>query len=76
MAAEMERSAVIPRAAFALVTAAVVWGWGASEQPPLPAGLYEIRFRLELPHLERWAVEKVGRVCVPADWGPATPIPS
>jgi hypothetical protein len=42
--------------------------------PRLPAGLYEVRFRLELPHLERWAVDKVRTVCLPVEGGKA-PIP-
>jgi hypothetical protein len=40
----------------------------------LPSGLYEVRFRLELPHLERWATEEVEIVCLPAEGGTA-PIP-
>ena len=30
----------------------------------LPAGSYEITFRLELPHLESWAIEKTTTTCV------------
>ena len=30
----------------------------------LPEGSYEIAFRLELPHLERWAVDKKTLACV------------
>ena len=30
----------------------------------LPEGSYEIAFRLELPHLERWAVDKETTACV------------
>jgi hypothetical protein len=30
----------------------------------LPEGSYEIAFRLELPHLERWAVDKQTTACV------------
>ena len=40
----------------------------------MPSGLFEVRFRLELPHLERWAVERVRRVCVPTESG-TVPIP-
>lgn len=30
-----------------------------------PAGLYEIIARLELPHLERWAVDHTTTICLP-----------
>lgn len=37
----------------------------AAEEPiPLRAGSYEITYRLELPHLERWAIEKTTTICV------------
>jgi hypothetical protein len=36
----------------------------SAELPPLPSGLYEITSRLELPHLERWAVDQTTRVCL------------
>jgi hypothetical protein len=29
-------------------------------------GLYEVTFRLELPHVERWSVDKTTTVCVPS----------
>jgi hypothetical protein len=32
----------------------------------LREGLYEITFRLELPHLERWSIDKATTVCVPS----------
>src|SRR5262245_14504139 len=31
---------------------------------PLEAGAYRIRYRLELPHVERWAVEKTHTACL------------
>jgi hypothetical protein len=65
---------MVLRTAFALVAAGLVWGWGTVASPPMPAGLYEVRFRLELPHLERWGVEKVRTVCLPGQRGEA-PIP-
>ena len=42
----------------------------------LPAGSYEVRYRLELPHLESWAIEKTRTICV-ADGGTkdAAPLP-
>jgi hypothetical protein len=39
-----------------------VQGVAAGER--LEAGAYRIRYRLELPHLERWAVEKTDTACV------------
>jgi hypothetical protein len=43
---------------------------------PPPSGLYEITSRLELPHLERWAIERTTRVCLPGpDHSGAIPVP-
>jgi hypothetical protein len=33
--------------------------------PALPSGAYEVIARLELPHLERWAVDHVATICIP-----------
>jgi hypothetical protein len=42
----------------------------------LPDGAYEIVSRLELPHVERWAIEQTARVCLPGDAGGSKiPIP-
>jgi len=30
----------------------------------LSGGLYEVTSRLELPHLERWAIDKKTRICL------------
>ena len=30
-----------------------------------PAGLYEVVARLELPHLERWAIDHTATICIP-----------
>jgi hypothetical protein len=50
------------------VTAAAV----AAEQPeaPLQAGLYDITYSLELPHLESWAIDKTTTLCVRGAGGP------
>jgi Protein of unknown function (DUF3617) len=32
--------------------------------PPLRSGLYEMVVRLELPHLERWAIDRTARICL------------
>ena len=31
---------------------------------PLPDGAYEVVSRLELPHVERWAIDQITRVCI------------
>ena len=40
-----------------------------AEQLPLEGGLFEITSRLELPHLERWAIDQTVSICVPIDTG-------
>jgi hypothetical protein len=41
-----------------------------------PAGLYEVIARLELPHLERWAVDHTATICLPTTRGNSEiPIP-
>jgi hypothetical protein len=48
-----------------------------SAEGPLPqGGSYELTARLELPHLERWAVDKTTSVCLPkVRSGDELPIP-
>ena len=48
-----------------LLMAALVCAVRAGEAP-LPGGLYEITSRLELPHVERWAIDKKTSVCLGA----------
>ena len=59
----------------ALATAMVL-GMAVSAQPTWPegrllpqTGSYEITARLELPHLERWAVDKTTIICLPPSVG-------
>jgi Protein of unknown function (DUF3617) len=33
---------------------------------PLQSGFYEITVRLELPHLERWAIDRTANICLPS----------
>ena len=47
----------------------------AAEEAPLPGGLYEVTSRLELPHVERWAIDKKTHVCFGAAAGGAIPLP-
>jgi hypothetical protein len=44
----------------------VLAGIAMAEGPeaPLQAGVYEITYSLELPHLESWAIEKTTTICV------------
>ncbi len=39
------------------------------EETQLQGGSYEVRFRLELPHVENWAADKVSTICVGSDAG-------
>jgi hypothetical protein len=49
----------------AIVLAMSVLGQPARTEPYLPhGGSYEITARLELPHLERWAVDKAMIICL------------
>ena len=47
----------------------------AQAEPWLRSGSYEVAYRLELPHLERWALTKTATICLPdAAAAPALPI--
>jgi hypothetical protein len=54
--------------AMALGMAVQTLPWSAEERI-LQSGSYEITARLELPHLERWAVDKTAIVCLPPSIG-------
>ena len=42
----------------------------------LRSGVYEVTSRLELPHLERWGVDKTTRICLSGETdGRAIPVP-
>src|SRR5262245_36121403 len=66
------------RAACAIVLAGLAVGdaRAGGQETLLPSGSYEVRFRLELPHLESWAINKTRTICV-ADAGrrDAAPLP-
>jgi hypothetical protein len=55
------------RALLATILLAIVTQTQALRADPLllPAGSYEITARLELPHLERWGVDKTTIICLP-----------
>ena len=40
-----------------------------AEPPSLPSGSYEIVTRLELPHVERWAIDRTTTICLPGSSG-------
>jgi hypothetical protein len=68
----------LPAWAAIAVSALLLQPTGQLRADPLPppSGLYEITSRLELPHLERWAIERTTRVCLPGpDHSGAIPVP-
>jgi len=60
--------------ALLLMTAMVPGATIQADEAPLPGGLYEITSRLELPHVERWAIDKKTQVCLAPARGPI-PLP-
>jgi hypothetical protein len=58
------RARLVP-AASALLFVALSADTAHAEQLPLEGGLYEITSRLELPHLERWAIDQTVSICLP-----------
>jgi hypothetical protein len=52
-------------AASALLFVAVFADAAHADQLSLEGGLYEITSRLELPHLERWAIDHTVSICLP-----------
>src|SRR5262249_27758948 len=40
--------------------------------PSLESGSYEITYRLELPHVERWAIDKTATICLSDSKGSVT----
>lgn len=55
---------MVARVASALAFVGTLAGIAHSDQPLMQAGSYEVTFRLELPHLESWAIEKTTTTCV------------
>ena len=66
------------QAACALILGGVLAGAAQADEPAalLQAGSYEVTYRLELPHVESWAIDKTRTICV-ADAGAArlAPLP-
>ena len=46
------------RIGVAMLCTAVMVPGAMADEAPLPGGLYEITSRLELPHVERWAIDE------------------
>jgi uncharacterized protein DUF3617 len=63
----------------ALIIAAGALAGGASadaEQAALQGGSYAVTFRLEIPHVENWAIDKTTTICVPNTRGASdAPLP-
>src|SRR5262249_40261994 len=64
------------------LASAMALGMAIPAQPAWPegrllpqTGSYEITDRLELPHLERWAVDKTTIICLPPSLDDKLPIP-
>lgn len=58
----------------ALIALAIASGSKADELP-LVDGLYDVRFRLELPHLEHHAVDRQTTICIDRDQRQSLPVP-
>jgi hypothetical protein len=64
------------RAALAFLAAGLPAGVAPAEpEALLQDGAYEVRVRLELPNLERWATTKTTTVCLPYRSGTNAPLP-
>jgi hypothetical protein len=59
----------------AVVSLILLAGSGEAGEASLQAGAYAIRHRLELPHVERWAMERIDVACIPETLGSESPGP-
>jgi len=59
------------RAAAFIIGAGIAAGSAQAdpEQAVMQGGSYEVTFRLEIPHVENWAVDKTRTICVPTASG-------
>ena len=70
----IELRALTVASAFVLIVSTLPAS-GEERMRPQP-GSYELLARLELPHLERWAVNKMTTVCLPSSsWEDELPVP-
>src|SRR5262249_22999271 len=58
------RSGTLLALMVSLMVAPPVFGQTRLDQASLPVGSYAITTRLELPHLERWAIDKTRTICL------------
>jgi hypothetical protein len=58
------RSRMLLAVAISLMVAPTVLGETRIDEALLPVGSYAITTRLELPHLERWAIDKTTTICL------------
>ena len=59
-----------------VASASVIFVAAGEPAPSLQGGSYEITYRLELPHVERWAIEKRTTICLSGVRGSLpTPLP-
>jgi len=66
------------QAAAALILMGILAGVAPAEEHEalLQGGSYEVKVRLELPHVEEWAVDKIRTICLPeADGALDAPLP-
>jgi len=64
--------------ASAVILMGILAGGAQAEdkETSLQGGTYEVKVRLELPHVEEWAVDKIRTICVPqADGAFDAPLP-
>jgi hypothetical protein len=55
------------RALFILLAALLLPGdFAGAGSATLPDGAYEVVSRLELPHVERWAIDQITNICITA----------
>jgi hypothetical protein len=65
---------LIPSLIF--VSASAISAAAEEAAPSLRGGSYEITYRLELPHVERWAIDKTTTICLSDAKGPVpAPLP-
>jgi hypothetical protein len=70
----MIRAAAFSAIAAIFFSTGPAGGAEAGETGRLRGGSYEITYRLELPHLERWAIERQRTVCIADTPEPVLPV--
>jgi hypothetical protein len=70
----MMRIGLFSAIAAILLLTCLASGAAAEPETSLRGGSYEITYRLELPHLERWAIDKRRTVCIAETREPVLPV--